>query len=408
MSSCPSNDLTNGTVDRPVVPPYPSFDDLKITTCTLVVSLRGQINTFSSLWFLPLTKFDYPESKFLMSVKNGDDEFQTDKQGNILYNSKNKKIKKKRKKMSVPHCEPGSIVSARFEGLPRGCLKFHSSFKYSITTDVSVDNKNLNIKLTTEKAHITGAKSIAQGIQGTNILLNILKDLKKKLVFTNDHLPVLKEISDILLEECKKFEKPKQDRFYRQSVVSSNGDIEVTDTDHHNRVFDLIKNKIPFMDDIFKNWLDIETVDNIIQFANMLVLIKPETFEICSDVLEISKVSTVMVNYNYNLGFPILQEELKDVINGQRGFSAQFIRSINHSVNVEKLYSRDNPDIRMKFKKPKHTLICYNSGIITMSGNSSEMMKPVYHDFMDLIMANKDRITNKLYKVKVSKSLSKL
>ena len=103
---------------------------LKVTTMTLIFQLDCKIDLNKIFFLIPITKIPYE----LVS---------------------NARIRYK-----IPHYEkPGSILSMRYRGMTRGILRSTSGkhFKNSITLDLSLKEKNVNIKLCNSKTRQMGS-----------------------------------------------------------------------------------------------------------------------------------------------------------------------------------------------------------------------------------------------------------
>ena len=99
-----------------------------------------------------------------------------------------------------------------------------------------------------------------------------------------------------------------------------------------------------------------------------------------------------MVNFNYSLGGAIDRFELMKHFNGRGSFYSHFDNSTEHYVTVELPYQVRDPLKKKKSKKPCHTFLVYQSGLVTQSGPDEEMMKEAYLEFMSVYEEFKDKI----------------
>lgn len=138
--SLKSNDISDYSKISP--PGIFPFNELRTTTTTLVIDLACQVNKDIAFYLLPITPI----------------------------NAYRKKSKSKSKKL--PHCKtPGGILCARYCNVTRGAHT-NGYFRNSILIDMSLknDNKNVSIKLATERIQFCGARSKEETIEGVNYL----------------------------------------------------------------------------------------------------------------------------------------------------------------------------------------------------------------------------------------------
>jgi hypothetical protein len=67
------------------------------------------------------------------------------------------------RKIKLPHCEPGSIIHLNHKGEIRGIMKSSKTkcFKHAIMTDISLEEKNVNVKITNKSLQISGIKKLS-------------------------------------------------------------------------------------------------------------------------------------------------------------------------------------------------------------------------------------------------------
>jgi hypothetical protein len=61
-------------------------------------------------------------------------------------------------------------------------------------------------------------------------------------------------------------------------------------------------------------------------------------------------------------------------------------------VTIELPYVMKDPSKKKKSKKPCHTFLIYQSGLVTQSGPDEEMMKEAYLDFMRVYESVKEKV----------------
>jgi hypothetical protein len=379
---------------------------LKVTTMTLIFQLDCKIDLNKIFFLIPITKIPY------------------------------ELVSKARIRYKIPHYEKaGSILSMRYRGMTRGILRSTSGkhFKNSITLDLSLKEKNVNIKLCNSKTRqsgskmqMCGAKSLEQGMEGANEVLKkinhiqcildrmeanpILKQkcldhLHRAMEETSDPLwkyqpstttvipaNVLGAIQDELQWKLGNLPATKQD--FDQLVrgyVERFPEVKTLPTWMRESLVILRNLKYTEPTEEEKKELDMEYVSLFLQeFEEIHSLDKfKEKISFIENVgklydgnLNISEVSKAMVNFNYSLGGPIDRFELMKHFNGKGNFYSHFDNSTEHYVTIELPYKVKDPSRKKKSKKPCHTFLVYQSGLVTQSGPDEEMMKEAYLEFM--------------------------
>jgi len=326
-----------------------SFRKHKVTTMTLVIPLVGSINLDAAFALLPITPINVEMPK-----------------------SPSQKLK-------LPHYPvPGSILSMRYNGSSRGCSQPNKkSFKNMITIDISVKNKNLNLKLSKSNIQMCGAKSEEQAREGVSYILEHLRQIQNKY--------------DIIKRESLKLEST-----FAWLRIATKGKFiphEIKDKEGVRIIGDyrLVKPPKPYpahvnteIADMFLNQMHEFHYYN--DFCHEVEILK-DIPSIISETLEIEQVHKVMVNYKYNLGFEVDRFQLTTLVNGRDGFFAQYDNVLEHNVTIHMPYTlpEGQKSLRKKDKVPCHTFIVYKSGIVTQSGPGEELMEDVYYKFMNII-----------------------
>ncbi len=292
------------------------FEDLNITTMTLLFNIDGVVNLDTAFLLLPLTDV---------------------KQENI------NETKKKKQRAKTPFVDvPGSIISLRYKGLVRGYQKKKAKsaqdskpkyFKNSVTLDLSLKDKNVNIKLCASTIHMCGAKNTNQGEEGSQYLIDYIHEISE--LINNNRYDIIKERLNASIDQLKR--------------------------NHPNIDFSLLEDNLNMT--IYKN------VDTI-------------------SPLKILQKSKAMVNYNYDLGFPIDRTKLKQFINGRDGFFSHYDNSTEHFVTIELPYESNIPiknKNKIKNKILCHKFLIYKSGLVTQTGPNEDLMRPVFNLFISNI-----------------------
>lgn len=410
--------------------PQMHFDNLKITTMTLIFNLDCVIDLRTAFLLTPITKIENNETKT-----------------------------KYRTRYKIPHYKEGSILSMRYRGFTRGILKTLTKryFKNSVTVDLSLKEKNVNVKMCASKFHMCGAKTMDQGYEGANIMLKnleyisniikrmnenpeikqktlntILSKIKKsgKLVWKMNPQNVEKDceipnsifmkISNDIVSKMENLEKNPHvieilvDEYYQkflhsdsENMISDGQDLSLVQRKRESlhkwlseslTLFESIEIE-PLQTDE-KNSIDMEYYTMILQDIDDKTAYDQMTLriDIIRDIesvftgnLSINGVNKAMVNFNYSLGCKIDRHMLKKLINEYDGFYAQFDNSIVHYVTIKCPY--ESPDVKKKKNKVKcHSFLVYKSGLVTQSGPNEDLMKEVYQKFMNIFSEIHDQV----------------
>lgn len=320
---------------------YPKFDDLKITTMTLVVFFKGSIDLYAA---------------FLLTMRE-----------NYLCN------KTKKSDIELPHLYPGAILSNRYFGAYDGPKT--SCFKNSIIMDISLKEKNVNLKLSKSKIQICGATSAKEGEEVAQYLFEKLEIMEREVKYMNEHKEEKQKTIDWLIENTKG----------SPYILNYQWDYTLkvpTDNSPNSRIASFLSSRISK----FWSYLDYRT------FLEWIRNLK----EMISCPLQVEKICKAMVNYNYNLGFKINKKELATKFLNVDGFSVPYSNMVHHYVTIELPYENYNPNIlRKKDKRPCHKFFIYNSGKVTQTGPDEGSMREAYYRFIKPIYELRSYIDSK-------------
>ena len=343
----------------------PNFEDLKITTITMVSKLSGEIDKRLAFYLLPITKIEVKQTRQSSRCK-------------------------------LPHCEtPGSILSMRYGNQQRGIVKTSSTaFRNSVSLDISISKKNINTKLSCKSIHICGAKSIEDGREAVNHTIRHLKHIQKILNWIEENKELAEEAIEYLINATKGTGTIGE----KTRLLTLNNSNDITIIGEPSRQITLnIKEKDNYIayptyipENFNKDLVDycMSMCDDFIYHSDLeakyrFLLRCPKL--ILSDELEIEEIDTVMVNYNYNLGFNVNRINLQVLMDRHDGFVARYNKSLSPSVTIELPYIpkvQHDDTTRRKNKIPHHTFLVYRSGAVTQSGPGGEMMREAYYRFM--------------------------
>ena len=327
-----------------------TFDQLKITTMTMVIAFTNSVNLDSVYPLLPVTTLDLPSPKRTV------------------------------RKFKIPHCPiPGSILSLRYKGNVRGIPRSSTNkfFKNSITLDISTKVKNVSIKLSRGKIQMCGASSVEQGKEGAIYLLQHIMDIQENLDLIHEHPLETKRIVDWVKTNTLGdpidgiYQNHQKECGVRRPVIDVPGNIE-------RQICTFLLDQL---DECFKS----KNPTGHSKLCDRLDRIV-DSEKVCSGPLKISTIDKAMINYNYDLGFMINRQMLVTMINREKGspFLARHENLIDHNVTVE--YPIESlRHVKKKGKNPCCTILVYGSGLVTQSGPSEEIMRQVYDQFNDII-----------------------
>jgi hypothetical protein len=354
------------------------FKYLKPTTMTLVVYMDGNINLLSAFDLLDVVKVD-------LKVKNVS----------------------KKKKFKIPSCDTfGSIMSLRFYDATRGLIRSikRKNFRNSITTDISIEGKNLSIKLSADNIHITGAKNKEQGNECAQYIIEKINKIQDELDYINSNHQKRDETVQWLLENTQKTTKgPDED--------GDNEPVEIV-LDRLQQSKDAVVDK-RIARFYLKYYDEFPTHSSLKAALDRFMSID----FIGSRDLKVVHIQNVMLNYNYDLGFNVKRFDLYNYIADNSDYKATYNNLINYMVTVSLEYDKSRtqlPDFiiereelkkqlereqkqlkrkkrksktttNKKKKAPCHTFLIYKTGRVTMSSPCEELAHEAYNKFRDTI-----------------------
>lgn len=337
------------------------FEDMRITTMTLVFSLLNEADIHVASQLLPIQKMDVPEIR-------------------------------PSRKYKLPHCPiPGSIISINPPkgGVVRGLIERNAPpFKNAVTMCISTQRKNISLKLSNLSIQMCGASSLADGreaadhvISHLTLLQRVMTKIQKEDPSTVDTLHWVYEASRGAETSRERYDMRPCGKF-RLRVRSMVDDYELTSTHSltpptHLHVDEEALQVARGLEDYFAYHSDYTERLKLVLLGRNVI----------SGPLTICKHREAMVNYNYSLGFQVNRSLLKDRIDGMNGFHAHYNNALAPSVTVQLPYTPDmeNDSKRNKNKIPHHTFLVYRSGSVTQSGPGGEIMKEAYYLFISTI-----------------------
>lgn len=152
------------------------FENLKITTMTVIVKLKGSVFIDNVFPLLNITRLDLPERK------------------------------RRTKKYKLPYCGiPGAIITVKYGSETRGIIKTKSkkSFLNSITIDICTSKKNINAKLSRSKIHMCGPDSEELAMETASYIIEHIERLQNELNEINKDEKLKKRSINWLIENSR-------------------------------------------------------------------------------------------------------------------------------------------------------------------------------------------------------------
>lgn len=379
------------------------FSALKCTTATLIVENSGQINLDAAFSLISITHIDLPIPK------------------------------RHSQKYKIPFVEgqAGAILSLRYKGSTRGIIRSNSSkhFKNSITCDVVCQSKNVSLKLSNAKFQLCGASSVAQGNEAATYIIRHLLDVQ-------DHLDVIQGDPERARATVEWLINATQGestfRFSGEKVSVGNTTTEESSSSVESAEDpkkegerktrpNLVLVEPDFTICLPAGWAYMGVVDGIPRFVPIEsgeegFVAMPEhvdgrlvafflrfmrDFAYHSDYagelnwvlqvprvvtrdIRIEKVSSAMVNYNISCQHSINRFELARRITGLNlGFTSRYDNAIEHCVTLHLPFigSKYGKVPKKKGKACVSTILCYSSGICTLSSINETEAKIAYDAF---------------------------
>jgi len=345
---------------------YPNFNDIDITTMVVMCYLSYEI-------ILPQVFCLFPISPDILSLPR-------------KYSGKVEQL--------PHHNVPGSMIHLRYRGNIRGFIlknKPKKDFKNTIMVDISIKEKNINIRLSPNTAHICGLKSLDQITETYHYIEKYVKEINDESTFASEHpdakAEAMKYIRDnirtIIIPGGNRLSISHPDNFKTESTLSLDA-IRIVNFftrniwEHSNSSF--------FIEEL--EWL-------INQGCCFLGNICPMRF------------GYIMVNKNYNLGFLIDRHALAKYLFNYKNFVTYYDPAANIYVKVNiPFYITEGSNIHRKTKKkPKkdengniipeehyHRFMVYKTGSVTQTGPNLELTEIAYKEFRDAIELFRDKI----------------
>lgn len=332
------------------------YEELRVTTITLVMTLSGTVYTENAFNLLPITRVEIQQTR-------------------------------ESSKCKLPHCSvPGSILSMRYKQNTRGIIKNKTQpFKNAVTIDISTTKKNISMKLSGSSIQMCGASSKDDGIEAATHVLNHLKKIQYMLdIIQNDTNKGSKEIEWVKMNTLGNVII----KDFYEIRHCNNVTLRIYRTINDNEIIKPI-NPIPDNLNIELTLFLLSLCDDFRYHSDMCLKLNhiPNVLNVIEQPLNLKHVGESMVNYNYSLGFQVDRNILNQLMDGRNGFISRHDNALNSSVTIELPYELPHIAVtkRRKGKIPHHTFLVYKSGSVTQSGPGGEIMRDAYYLFINTI-----------------------
>lgn len=330
-----------------------SFDKLRPTTMTLIAKLNGDVNVINAT---PLLEVYYTDESI---------------------------YKKSRKRVKINHPGvPGVILSIKYGNCNRGIIQSKRHFRNSIMIVISVTEKNIGMKLSTNTIQICGAKSFKDAQEAADSLVKNINYVKGMLEYIKNN----RGSAGLTAEWVK---------------TKTRGEIiEYNDENIHSIIIPKeFPDNIPkIIDPNIACFLIRRAVDFIVHrhYCNQIdwILTLPD---LCNIPIKSSHVMSSMVNYNFYIGHSIDRWKLCQEIKNLRidGITSRYFNLIDSSTRISMKYEipehlKDR--IRKRDGARNYTFLVHKSGQVTLSGPHPELNKYAYIKILSIINSINDRI----------------
>lgn len=384
-----------------------SFEDINVTTMTGVVELACKVDIDALFPLLPVMRVEIPKSRA--------------------------------KRIQLPYHGYGTVLHANYMDWIRGTPLSRKSFRNVITLIVGNSSKNVVLKLSDSRIQICGLKSSAMMKESAEIVLEKVRETEKKVQtlqhnreqflelvewvksnLQSDHYQDSKEkllrsiIADITppTDLCEENEDTLEEVIRRAFVKDIYKGLDASTDESFDSMVEaaqeLLHEHQATREEVL-HYLDTETPLPENYHPTLRELIDDMRNEIAQDrcapetngkelsyedfcdhlewlsgvktvikegILEISNMESKMVNYNYNIGVPIIRSLLAEEFNKIGDNLSAIYQNVTDAGVRICLNDEDDND---------HKFIVYRSGHVTQSSPNEETAKGAYETFSTLV-----------------------
>lgn len=315
-----------------------NFNDLDVSTMTLIACMDGEISLLNMFYMLPVCHIS------IAGYKN-----------------------------------PGTITSCRYLDMVRG--EPGGFFKNAIMVNVWTKKKNetLKCKIMKSKIQITGAKEIGMGREVAEYIVDALNESIKLLNTIKKFDTDFNKSIDWLMSHC----------YDKKSQKFS------PDCENPDEILIKWPAYIPLKHrDILKPLRNsFDDLNFISEIANKINFVKDLEIPPGTDTkLYLTDVGKSMVNYTYSLGFSVNRLNLAEIL-CKFGLQSDFMNTVRTHVSLKMCSKiKDDDDVvrRKGGEYSEQTFLIYLSGNIMHSGQGGIAMEECYYRLIKVIAAVKD------------------
>ncbi len=400
------------------------FDRLEVTTSTMLVSFNGNVGNTSAFHLFPITRMDLPPK-----VGRG-------------------------KTYVIPHYPiPGHVLATRNGPTFRG-VRWTSSEKYfqnCIPFCVSAKRENIKGKLLSNGIHTCGPKTVEEGLEITQYMIDHLKTIQQQLDYCQQNYEAFYKTVRWFLHSTR---GPQRRRYYTEAVNNADfaiadgspfpsflidsiltqpkdisdrylackfRDVIVEHIDYFRCTVTYSLEQVPvapepvemveFLIDKFEDYEEIaypqyfpegidkniasfltQTLEGLSTYSDVLGIVDwISTFPyITSPELSIGSHDVYMVNYNYPIGWEVNRNNMNELFNNVPDFSSTYANDITSSVRIILPYElTEEEEMRRRPDANHHnTFLVFLSGKVTHIGPGGKRMEDAYYRFMNIVRDN--------------------
>ncbi len=315
----------------------------------------------------------------------------------------------------------GSIISAKFSGKYRGNPKISTKrsasqsgrrqtiggcFKNSITLALSINKQNICVKIYKDKIHVTGVKSYEWLYYTLDICIQHILNVKSVIDYCGNNPNIIRALPYIMLqneqgdESCNIKSDDIPSYIFRIFDELFRPTFDVTTDDRTSKYYSINSNT--------NEYFPMETCLGICEWII-------NTPYVCSDSLTFISLTTILTNYNYDIGFKIIKPKVKQLLDGVDEFECDmelgrcFItitlpfgaeakqpNSLKIITTPRRVYVITELTDIPGSETRHHTFMMYDTGNVTQSGSTYTAMKYVYDKFMTNIALIENQIRSEV------------
>jgi len=352
---------------------------VSVTTITLIAQIKGVFNTSMVYGLLPISHAE-------LTVKN-----------------KRKKMRVRASEVIKKDTEEGSIVSMRYGREVRGIRRDpkRAAFQNSITIDIFIGGGTVSVKLSRDKIQLCGATSDEQGHRAVEYLLSTIAKIQELITWKNANGTQTDFVYNRVIHDAWEwFHKGEPEKGCGPSTQAEGLTTELVVLSPEQLAPELVHKS-------WDEWSTIKMLSREIdaqllyeflscryeQYASFEVFMTDlgwfrKLTTITDDQLSVVSLARSMLNWKYNLGHLINLFDLKCYFHQLEGcnFFAHYDPAVEKFLIVER---KGTVPYTIDYHRRKemyfHTLMIYQSGIVTQSGLGNDEMQEAFYDFLKII-----------------------